>query len=512
MKNHQAMKKTITLAFLFTFLLIEAQTKEQIKHLDTYFTKSYQEWNIPGMAIAIISSDSIYLSKGYGVSNIQTKKAVDEHTLFAVASNSKAFTASALAQLVDAGKLQWDDKVLNYLPYFKMYDDYVTKHFTIADLLSHRSGLATFSGDLLWYATRKTPKEIIQAQQFLQPIYGFRTDFGYSNISYLVAGQIIEKISGKSWRNYVQDAFISPLNMSRTLTSTSQLKSTDNIATPYFTENGKNTALKWVNWDNIAPAGALISSVHDFSKWLQLDLKEGTLHGKEYFSAKQFNQITTPHINFSVRKNTHKKHFSSYGMGWNLEDYEGVKVISHSGGYDGMISNSFFIPEKDLAVVILTNSINWLPGALSNKIKDVLVANNMDDKDWSADYLIIKKKRDKKDLEKARKLELQRGKLNKNHLNIEEYTGVYTDKMYGNVSVRIKSGTLHFQMDKTSIFHADLHHWNHQIFTFRFDTSLCSLPQGKLWFDLDKEGKINQLHIDIDNPDFDFTEFTFIKQ
>ncbi|PCH77878.1 MAG: serine hydrolase [Flavobacteriaceae bacterium] len=506
------MKKLLTFVFLCTFLLIKGQTKEQVQHLDAYFTKSFQEWNIPGMAIAIVSADSIYLSKGYGLSNLQTNKAVDEHTLFAVASNSKAFTASALAQLVDAGKLKWEDKVVNYLPYFKMYDNYVTQHFTIADLLSHRSGLATFSGDLLWYATSKTPKEIIQAQQYLQPVHDFRTDFGYSNISYLAAGQIIEKISGKSWKSYIQEAFLSPLNMHRTLTSTLQLTSSNNIATPYFTENGKNNQLKWVNWDNIAPAGAIISSVHDFSKWLQLNLKEGTIHGKEYFSTKQFNQMTTPHINFSVRKNAHKKHFSSYGMGWNLEDYEGVKVISHAGGYDGMISKSFFIPEKDLAVIIVTNSVNWLPGALSNKIMDVLIGDNMEDKDWSADYLVIKKRRDKQQLEKENKLELQRGKLSKTHLNLKEYTGTYTDQMYGNVTVELKKGILNFQMEKTSIFHADLKHWNHQIFTFRFDTSLCSLPQGKLWFDLDKEGKINQLHIDIENPDFDFTEFTFRKQ
>lgn len=506
------MKKLFTFAFIFTLVLLEAQTKEQIQHLDTYFKKSLHEWNIPGMAVAIVSADSIFLSKGYGVRDTTTKKAVNEHTLFAVASNSKAFTASALAQLVDAGKLNWDDKVVNYIPYFKMYDNYVTQHFTIADLLSHRSGLATFSGDLLWYGSTKTPKEIIQAQHYLQPVYDFRTNFGYSNISYLVAGQIIEKISGKTWKNYIQDAFITPLNMNRTLTSTSQLESSSNIATPYFTENGKNIALKWVNWDNIAPAGALISSVHDFSKWLQLNLKEGTIHGKEYFSTKQFHQITTPHINFSVRKNSHKKHFSSYGMGWNLEDYEGVKVISHSGGYDGMISKSFFIPEKDLAVIIVTNSINWLPGALYNKIMDVLVGNNMEDKDWSADYLAIKQKKEKEQLEKEKNTARKRGKINTNHLKLDNYTGVYKDKIYGTITVSIKNKNLHFQMDETPIFYAGLQHWNHHIFTFRFDTSLCSLPQGKLWFDLDKEGKINQLHIDIDNPDFDFTEFTFIKQ
>lgn len=506
------MKKIHTIIALFVFLLSQAQTTEQLQHLDHYFEKSFQEWNIPGMAVAIISADSTYLSKGYGVTNTRTRKTVNEHTLFAVASNSKAFTASALAQLVDEKKLKWTDKVVDFLPDFKMYDNYVTQHFTIADLLSHRSGLKTFSGDLLWYATTKTPTEIIQAQQYLKPKYEFRTQFGYSNISYLAAGQILEKISGKSWATYIQDAFLTPLKMNRTLTSTNQLKQSQNIATPYFTENNKNIALNWVNWDNIAPAGALISSVHDFSKWLRLNLKEGKSNGKAYFSQRQFNQLTTPHINFPVRKNKHKQHFSSYGMGWNLQDYEGVKVISHSGGYDGMISKSFFIPEKDLAVVIVTNSVNWLPGALANKILDVLIGNNMKDKDWSSDYLVIKKKRDKKQSEKEDLLELQRGQLDKNNFDINQYTGTYTDKMYGTITVSNKNGILHFQMDNTPIFYADLQHWNHHIFTFRFDTSLSSLPQGKLWFDLNQEGKIKRLHIDIPNPDFDFSEFDFIKQ
>ncbi len=506
------MKKTSVIIALFTYLFTQAQTSEQLEYLDSYFTKSYQEWNIPGMAIAIVSSDSTYLSKGYGVTNTKTKEAVNKHTLFAVASNSKSFTASALAQLVDQKKLKWTRKVIDYLPYFKMYNNYVTQHFTIADLLSHRSGLATFSGDLLWYATTKTPIEIIQAQQYLKPKYEFRTRFGYSNISYLAAGQIIEKISGKSWATYIQEAFLSPLKMNRTLTSTKQLQQTKNIATPYFTENNTNIALDWVNWDNIAPAGALISSVNDYSKWLQLNLKEGTFKGKTYFSKEQFNQLTTPHINFTVKKNKYKHHFTSYGMGWNLQDYEGIKVISHGGGYEGMISKSFFIPEKNLAVIIVTNSINWLPSALSNKILDVLIGNNMEGKDWSADYLTIKNKKDKKKLIKKNIVASERGQLEKNHLELNQYTGIYSDKMYGTITVSNKKGVLHFQMDKTPIFYADLKHWNHHIFTFRFNTSLCSLPQGKLWFDLDQEGKTKRLHINIPNPDFDFGEFDFIKQ
>ena len=502
----------IFLAILFVSIAAFAQTKEQINHLDAYFQKSLDEWQVPGMAIAIVNSDSLVFSKGYGFSNIDKKTKVDGNTLFAVASNSKAFTASAIAILVEEGKLNWTDKVVDYLPYFKMYDYYTTQNFTIEDLLCHRSGLVTFSGDLLWYGTTLTPEEIIAAQQYLKPKSDFRTTFGYSNIAFLAAGKIVEKVSGISWQEFVKQHFLSPLQMNRTLTSTNQILKATNVATPYYFENNKNNEVKWVNWDNIAPAGALISSVNDFSKWLQLNLNEGKLDEKVVYNEKSFRRITTPHINFEVGKNTENIHFKSYGLGWELQDYEGYKVISHGGGYDGMISKSFFIPEKKIGVVILTNSLNWVPSALSNKILDVLLTNNLEGKDWSTNYLEYKNQQAKKDSIETAEIENLRGKQNRNHLNITDYTGIYKDKMYGTVTVSVKDNVLHFQMDKTPIFYATLQHWNHHIFTFKFPKELSSLPAGKLWFDLNKEGEISKLHIDVPNPDFDFTEFEFIKQ
>ncbi|SDX30744.1 CubicO group peptidase, beta-lactamase class C family [Lutibacter oricola] len=502
----------LTLLLLLISFSSNSQTKEQLNHLDAYFEKSLEEWQLPGMAIAIVNADSIVFSKGYGFANIAKKQKVDGNTLFAVASNSKAFTATAIANLVEEGKLKWTDKVVKYLPYYKMYNDYVTQNTTIEDLLCHRNGLATFSGDLLWYGTTKTPEEIIAAQEYLKPTSEFRTTYGYSNISFLAAGQIIEKVSGKSWATYVSEHFLTPLKMNRTLTSTSQLKNTTNIATPYFFENGKNNELKWVNWDNIAPAGALISSVNDFAKWLQLNINEGSLNDEKLFSEQSFQKITTPHINFSVRKNNEKTNFKSYGLGWSLNDYQGSKIVSHGGGYDGMISKSLFIPEKKLGVVILTNNINWVASALSNKILDVLLTNKLNGKDWSSNYLGYKKQQDKASNTKAKNNESKRGNINKNHLNLETYTGVYKDKMYGTVTVTLKNNKLNFTMDKTPIFYGELKHWNDHIFTFRFNTKLASLPEGKLWFDVTKNGKIAKLHIDVPNPDFDFTEFDFIKQ
>ena len=498
----------VTLLFTSTY----SQTKTQLQHLDSYYSKSLKEWNIPGMAIAIVKNDSIIFSKGYGFSNIKKQTKVDGNTLFAIASNSKAFTATALAQLVEQKMINWKDKVLDYLPYYKLYDDYTTNNMTIEDLLCHRNGLKTFSGDLLWFGTTKTPKEIIEAQQHLKSVVPFRTEFGYSNISYLAAGEIIEKVTNTTWSDYISTHFLKPLKMNRTLTSTNQLKKTKNVATPYFLEDGKHYEIEWANWDNIAPAGALISSVNEHAKWLMLNMNKGTLDNIEYFSKKSYSNLTTPRINFEVGKNSEKVNFRGYSLGWSVEDYQGYKTVGHGGGYDGMISKSTFVPEKNIGIIVLTNSLNWVPGAIIKKTLDVLLANKNDGKDWSKLYLGIKKQQDSTQHAKNIENENLRGKLQSSHLDLNDYVGMYKDKMYGTTAITQKGNKLFMSMDETPMFKAELKHWNHHIFTFRFDTSLVSLPEGKLWFDLDKNGKVIKLHIDVPNPDFYFTEFEFIKQ
>jgi CubicO group peptidase (beta-lactamase class C family) len=499
--------------FLSSFLW--AQTQEQLDHLDAYYTKSLKEWNVPGMAIAIVKSDSIVFAKGYGYADLEQNKPVDEHTLFAVASNSKALTATALAILVERGDLTWSDKVIDYLPYFASYDPWVTESYTIEDLLCHRGGLKTFSGDLLWYGSDLTPQEIIQASQYLEPEYDFRTHFGYSNINYLAAGMVLEAITDTSWSDFVKSHFLDPLGMNRTLTSTAQLSAMKNVATPYYLNGEMNHKVAWVNWDNIAPAGALISSVYDFSRWIQLNLKQGKWDGKSLFPSSQLEKLTRPHINhaispFSMRYQP-SKHFSGYGLGWELYDYHGYKVISHGGGYDGMISKSGLVPEADLGVVILTNSLNWLTGALMNKTLDVILGDQMEGTDWSAMFLEYKKEQDKVDAETLQKLENERGLKGEKLHDLSDYVGRYTDKMYGDVVIENRKGSLYFRMMRSDLFQAELSHWNLDIFTFQFDPNLSSLPIGKLWFITDKNGEIESLKIHVPNPDFFFDEFDFKK-
>lgn len=254
------MKKTsrlfiIILSVITNIFAVSAQNNPKIDALNQYIEDARIKWNIPAVAVGIIHNDTIVLLKGYGEREIGTGKTVDENTLFAVASNTKSFTATAIGMLVDEGKVKWDDPVTQYLPWFKLYDPYVTQNFTIRDLLTHKSGLTTFSGDLIWYGSTHSREEIVRRAAYLEPHHEFRTDFGYSNIMYLAAGLVIEQVSGMSWDAFIKKRILDPLLMDRTNTSTLALDIKGNTAIPHNETDGKVIAIPYLNWDNIAPAG-----------------------------------------------------------------------------------------------------------------------------------------------------------------------------------------------------------------------------------------------------------------
>lgn len=472
-----------------------------------------EQWNIPGMAVAIIDDGEVVLSKGYGVKNIDTKEPVDEHTIFAVASNSKAFTAAALAQLVDEGEIKWDDKVQDYLPWFQLYDPYVSANLTIRDLLCHRSGLATFSGDLLWYGSSHSREEILRRARHLEPAYGFREAYGYQNIMFLAAGEIIPVVTGKSWEDYIQEEFLNPLGMNNTLYSVNQFTPETNLASPHNEVNGKNRAIEWVNWDNIAPAGALISSVNDMSKWLQLQLNEGVWGADTLYSARNAKEMWTVQTPQSVSSWSAEtfpgKTFAGYGLGWELSNYRGHKVVAHGGGYDGMISRTLMVPSEGIGVVILTNNINFLSYGLGYQILDGLLGAK-DGNDYGALLLEFKKAGEEEDKANKAKEEEERIPDTQPSLELSEYAGTYEDKMYGKLEVRVIGDQLAFQFVPTPLFRGTLRHWHYDTFQLNWGTQMM-LPSGKAQFGLNAEGRVSTLDIDVPNPDFDFTELKFKK-
>ncbi|MBK6964184.1 MAG: serine hydrolase [Bacteroidales bacterium] len=508
---NQLLRLFLFIGFLLSGCLdVSAQDIQKSDKLDSYFNAALVKWEVPGMAVAIIKNDSIVLLKGYGVRETEKKSKIDENTSFAVASNTKSFTATALGILVDEGKIKWDDKVVDYLPWFRLYDPYVTQNMTIRDLLSHRSGLETFSGDLIWYGSVWSRDEVIKRAALLKPKYGFRTNFGYSNIMYLAAGQIVASVSGTTWDDFLSQRIFKPLGMNHTTTSIKQLDLKGNTALPHNDVDGQVISIDYLNWDNIGPAGSINSTAADMIKWIQLQLHKGKWGDETIVSEKSLRELWTPQTIQRVSAFSENlwpsTHFKSYGMGWGLMDYHGKKVISHSGGYDGMISFTAFVPEAGLGFVILTNKNSSLYYPLSYKILDTYLSN--DTTDWSTTfYDLIEKNKDAEN----KKLEEEALKLitgTSPTLPLEKYTGTYLSDVYGEIKVEIRNNLLYLSFIPTPMFHSSLKHWQYNTFKIKFQ-DVPSLPEGKAAFIIDTD-QVAKLLIDVPNPDFDFTELEFI--
>lgn len=508
-----------TLFLTFTLFLFAATSHAQkpdlvLKGLDTYFEKQRKDWNIPGMAIAIVKDGKIIHSKGYGVRDTKSNQPVTNQTLFAIASNTKSFTTAALATLVDAGKISWDDKVRKYLPYFQLYSPYVSEEMTIRDLVSHRSGLATFSGDLLWYGSTHTREEIIRKAQFLPPVHGFREKFGYQNVMFIAAGEIIPAVTDLSWDEYVDKNFLQSLGMKNSCLSVNDLPKFKEVALPHNEVEGKNEVINWVNWDNMAPAGSILASADDVCQWLMLQLGKGTLNGKTYWSETRSNEmhemVTPQPISGFSRKNMPSKHFGGYGLGWNVFDYHGRKVVNHGGGYDGMISQSFFVPEENLGAVILTNNNNWLPAGMMYKILDAFL-NNGKGADIPTLYLEMKKEGDAKDAQTALAQEKKRlNNTTKPAFPLSAYAGIYECRMYGQCKVWEDDKGLRMQFLHTPLFGGTLRHFERETFELVWKEQMM-LPKGLIQFISDMHGQVTEMKIEVENPDFDFSELEFKK-
>ncbi len=504
------LKTHIILVLLLASVTLFAQSSDEAKlrEIESYISKAQKDWNVPGCAVAIVKNDSVWLEKGYGVREFGKETPVDEHTLFAIASLSKAFTSASLAMLVDEGKLKWDDAVIKHLPDFQLYDSWVTREMQVRDLLSHRSGLATFGGDLVWYWTNYDTKEVLRRVRYLKPTSSFRTTYGYQNIMFLAAGEIISSISGKRWDVFFQERIFQPLGMTRSNTTLAALRAIDNIAMPHNEYQNNLRIAKHFPNEELGSAGAINSSAHDMAQWMRLQLGRGTFNGKELFSKQASRTMWTVHTPVGVSEQSEKDypsiHFQGYGLGWGTSDYEGRKLLSHSGAIDGMISRIILVPEDSLGVVVLTNSETSLSSIVARKVVDVFLG--VSKIDWNARNLEGKRVGDSLKIEEEKKLDSSRVKGTKPSLALEKYSGTYSSQLYGDVTVSVENKKLVVTFNPTENLVADLEHWHFD--TFRATIRPMNYPFGKGFaqFLLDAKGNVTELKIDIPNFDFDFKE------
>lgn len=462
--------------------------KASLAGFDQYITKAMQDWKDPGLAIAVVKNDSIVLMRGFGTRTMGTNQPVDEHTLFAIGSSSKAFTATLVAMMVDEGKMRWDDPATTYLPSLQLYDPYVTRELTLRDLLTHRSGLAR--GDLVWYATDYNRDEILRRVRFLKPTWSVRSHFGYQNIMYLAAGQAAAHAAGTSWDDLVRTRIFAPLGMNETSTSIRDLAGKPNVASPHTEVNDTLVVVPWHNIDNIGPAGSINSNVSDMIKWVRFQLAGGSVNGKSLVSASALGETHTAQMVIPVGADAKQvnpfTHLESYGMGWFLQDYRGRELDQHGGNIDGMSAMVAIMPEEKLGMVILTNANGSpVPSIAMYRVIDALL--NEPPRDWNGEFLKRVEKQRAQAKEAEQKRLAQRTLGTKPSLPLESYVGVYSDSMYGDASVRLVNGAL--RMTYGTAFDGELEHWHFD--TFRAKWNGRALGRTFVTFALGADGKVH---------------------
>jgi CubicO group peptidase (beta-lactamase class C family) len=338
---------------------IDPMDERTYKGFDQYIQKSMQNWKINGASVAVVYDNQVVFTKGYGLRDSQKNLPVDAQTLFAIGSASKAFTTLSMGILVDRGLLEWDRPVRDYLPSFKLFDDFATQRMTPRDLVCHRSGLPRH--DLMWYGTSLNRQELFDRLGFLEPNKDFRTTFQYQNLMFMAAGYLIEKISGLTWEEFVKKEVFAPLGMNRSNISVEDTKKDDNISQPYKLIKKQPVQVPFRNLDAIGPAGSINSTAEDMAKWVMLHLNDGVYGGQQVISKANIDQMHTPTTLitgafFADLAKFEELTDNSYGLGWFMQNYRGHKIIHHGGHIDGFSSMVAFLPREKVGVVVLTNT------------------------------------------------------------------------------------------------------------------------------------------------------------
>lgn len=500
------MKKLLSPLFVLFICASVVQAQVDVKTIDRYIEKARKDWDVPGLSVAIVKDGEVILSKGYGVRKLGEKVKVDHNTQFAIASNTKAFVSSALGKLVDEGKLSWSDKVRSHLPYFALYDEYVSAETTVKDLLCHRVGLGTYSGDVIWYKSDKTAEEVIKRIKYVPAAFDFRDGYGYTNLMFITAGEVIRSVTGKPWDTYVKETFLDPLGMTNTVTSVRDLN--DNAATPHkpTLENG-TVPIEWTNWDNMSAAGAIVSSSDDMAKWMMMNLARGKWKGNQMLKKNVQNYLWTPHNPFylpqQARERLSGRNFAGYGLGWSIMDYHGNLVVSHGGGYDGMYSRVMMIPELELGIVVLTNSMEGISTPLTYYIANQYLKKDM--RDWSAEWLKRARSSNRHKEDVAKRKEMM--KLNTSpSKSRKEMAGIYHDPMYGDITVSEQQGKLRIAFEDAPKLSATLKHWHYDTYEIVWDEEHAWFDFGTVSFRMDNNREIQGLVFDVPNGDIFFHE------
>jgi CubicO group peptidase (beta-lactamase class C family) len=503
--------KLIT-SLLFTLYITNVcHSQYTNKQVDSIMAYAMDKFNVAGVAIAIVKDGKIIHSKGYGVKSAVTKSPINQHTNFAIASNSKAFTSAALAILVEEGKITWQDKVKDHIPEFKMYNPYVTENFNIQDLLTHRSGLGLGVGDLMFFPDGSdfTIDDLLASFQYFKPVSAFRTQFDYDNLLYLVAGEVIKRTSGMSWEDYISKRIFQPLKMDNSFAALDRVKDKSNLAKPHDSNSGTLKVLPDFKEMINGAAGGIYSNVDDIAKWMLMHLNNGKYGDelkKQLFTPESQHEMWKIHTVTEANRNPrYNSHFSGYGLGWDLTDIKGNMSVSHTGGLPGMLSKTIMIPDINLGVVILTNTSDDGAGiflAVSNTIVDSYLG--LDNFGWIDKYVTYFKSR-KEEGDAVTKTVWETVKsADHSQLKQEDYIGVYKDAWFGNVEVFMKGDKLWMKAHKSPKLNGEMFFYKANTFAIKWEYQDMNADAFAM-FSLDENGKAQSIKMKGISPNIDFS-------
>lgn len=472
-------------------------SKQMLQDFEQYVQKSMKEWDIPGMAIGIMQGDKIIYTKGFGVKTLGSDDAVNPETIFQIGSVTKSFTAALTAMLVDEGKFKWDDKVIDYLPEFMLYDPWVTREFEVVDLMAQRSGLPSHAGDNL-YMLGYDRDYIKRVLRYIQPTSSFRSQYSYVNVLYLYVADLIEKVTGKSWEKSVVERIFKPLDMSNSSVDMQSFVTAKNVASPHVKENDKIIPLKkdwpYLNWSYTAgPAGSINANIVDMMKWLGFQLNNGGVKGKQLVSDNNMSFIHSPKIPI-VSSDDSKNIF--YALGWVYQENDPLPIIWHDGEVTGMRSTIAYIPNAKVGIVLLSNLSTDMPEFLAMRFFDQYFGKNL--RDYSGMLVEIQKV----EQQKNKSQEPIPPKNPCASLPLEKYTGDYYNKIYGKLTISLVEGKLIVTMGNKGVFKMNLEHWDRDIFILYGTVTSKDAKNGLIKFDVDENENVKNLMLDPINEKF----------
>ena len=463
-------------------LVVPEAREDAFSGFDAYVDKAVKEWKVPGLAIAVIRDGKVLLSKGYGVRELGKADPVNEHTLFAIGSTTKAMTSALVGMLVDEQKLGWDDPVVKHLPGFQMKDPAVTRELTVRDLLTHRGGLG--NADYLWYGQDNSTAQIIERVRLIDPAYSLRSRFIYQNVMYATAGQLIATVSGRSWADMIRTRIFEPLGMRESVATLSLVPRGANAASPHYEIDGVVKVIENMPVDSVGAAGSVWSSVHDMSLWLQFLLDDGMVDGKRLLSERTVSELFRPQAIVAdppyPAMRLVKPHWVTYGFGWFQQDYQGRAVDFHTGSIDGMVAIAAMIRDEKLAMYALGNLDHAeVRHALMYSVFDR--ATGKAGRDWSAELQKVYADVQQRSAEAQKRIESQRVTGTSPALPLSAFAGKYSDPLRGTVEVILDGDSLRIKYG--SGFSGKLEHWHFNTFRAKWDaawrgTTLVTFTQG----------------------------------